>query len=1689
MKRILLLLLTAISLSSQAQTYNNEWIDYNKTYYKFKLTNDRLHRITQAQLTAIGIGNVNADYYQIWKNGKEVPLYTSTTNAPLAANGYIEFWGEVQTGQIDKELYRLPDYQLTDRFNLVNDTTTYFLTVNPAGNNRRFAPIANTVATNTLAPEPYIMFKASQFERVKINSGRAELVGSSYTYSSSYDAGEGWTSEDLGTGQAKSFTFVDMWVYTGAGAPDPVLTVTAAGDAVNTRYFKASVNGDSVLGQNVDYYDYARVSGSFPLAKISSNSATIEVRNMCSVPNDRIVFGSYEISYPRRVNMNTPEGFKFDMPESTVGYYLEITGFTHFGIAPFVLDLTNNRRYATDISDPSKVKVVLQPSSVPTKMVLVGQAASQILPVGSFEQRNFTNYALPANQANYIIITNQSLMGNVGGLDPVEDYRAYRSSSTGGGYTTKVIPIDQLTDQFGFGINMNPLGIRNYVRWARAKYSSPLKDILLIGKGVIYQQYYYYKNLPEMDQLQLVPTFGNPGSDNLFTAEIGSSQPLVPIGRLSVINRTEIRDYLQKVKEYDQVQASSSPLIADKGWMKNVVHVAGAGDAVTSNLLGLALDGFKQIIVDTAYSGHVHSFTKTSSNAVEQLTSNQLTGLFNEGIGLLTYFGHSSSSSLEFNMDNPDAYQNTGKYPIFNVMGCNAGNFFNYNTSRLITKETLSEKYVLAKQKGSIAFMASTHLGIIHYLDIYATRMYRAMSQTNYGGTLGEIMDETIRQVFNLTTENDFYSRFHCEQFTLHGDPALKMYSMQKPDYAVEEPLVKATPTLITVSDNSFKLTAQFVNLGKGVNKDIVVEVKRTYPDLTTAVIERDTINFRSYTDSLVFNIPIIPTRDKGLNRITVTIDADNAVDELYETNNSVTKDVYIIEDEVKPVYPYDYSIVSSPDVKFVASSANPFAPVREYLLEVDTTQLFNSAQKVTRSLNAPGGVITFNPGMSFTDSTVYYWRVARSVTTGVPVWSTFSFQYITNSKAGFSQAHYYQHLESKHNRMMLQSNRQWVYDSIPNILFVSNGVWGSAISQESQLVVNVNDSSYMRSICGFGFTINVIDSKTFKPWKNQIVGGGGLYGSAYPACAPSRMWNFEFRNNAADRKKMLDFLRTIPDGNFVVIRFTIPNGSTNDYAPQWLADEGTYGAGNSIYTELKSNGFADIDSINQLRVFNFVYKKNRGYEHAPQFVFSKDLFNPITLDVSCLTPDSVGVVTSPRMGPAKAWKELHWRGSSLDAVPADDHPTVNIWGVNAAGAETLLIPNVDITKQDFDISAIDAKTYPYVVLKMLNIDSLHYTPYQLRYWMLNYDPMPEGAIAPNLYFTTRDTVEVGEPFNFGIGFKNVGIVDFDSVRVKLSITDQNNVEHIVPIPKQKKLITTVPNDTIRLNVPIDTRGLSGHNTLFVNFNPDNDQPEQFLFNNYAFRSLYVRPDSLNPLLDVTFDGIHILNRDIVAAKPAIVVKLKDEAKFMLLNDTSLLSVQVKMPNGTIRPFAFLGNDTLQFIPASQASDNTATINFKPYFQQDGEYELIVKGKDRSNNQAGAVQYRVVFTVINKPMISNMLNYPNPFTTSTAFVFTLTGSEVPQNIRIQVLTITGKVVREITKEELGPLHIGRNITEFKWDGTDQYGAKLANGIYLYRVITNLNGKSLDKYTSKEKNNVDETDKYFNKGYGKMYLMR
>ena len=163
MKRILLLLVLLWSLVSEAQLFNNEWIDYNKTYYKIKVGYTSAYHIRQPVLAAMGLGSVNADHFQLWRNGQQVPIYTTVQNAPLGPSDYIEFYGEKNDGKPDNPLYRESDWQLSDKLSLQTDTAAYFLTVNTTGGNVHLVNTPNNLAGNTLTPEPYFIHTAGAY--------------------------------------------------------------------------------------------------------------------------------------------------------------------------------------------------------------------------------------------------------------------------------------------------------------------------------------------------------------------------------------------------------------------------------------------------------------------------------------------------------------------------------------------------------------------------------------------------------------------------------------------------------------------------------------------------------------------------------------------------------------------------------------------------------------------------------------------------------------------------------------------------------------------------------------------------------------------------------------------------------------------------------------------------------------------------------------------------------------------------------------------------------------------------------------------------------------------------------------------------------------------------------------------------------------------------------------------------------------------------------------------------------------------------------------------------------------------------------------------------------------------------------------------------------------------------------------
>ena len=80
------------------------------------------------------------------------------------------------------------------------------------------------------------------------------------------------------------------------------------------------------------------------------------------------------------------------------------------------------------------------------------------------------------------------------------------------------------------------------------------------------------------------------------------------------------------------------------------------------------------------------------------------------------------------------------------------------------------------------------------------------------------------------------------------------------------------------------------------------------------------------------------------------------------------------------------------------------------------------------------------------------------------------------------------------------------------------------------------------------------------------------------------------------------------------------------------------------------------------------------------------------------------------------------------------------------------------------------------------------------------------------------------------------------------------------------------------------------------------------------------------------------------------------------------------------------------------------------------------------------------------------------------------------------MTVSGRVVRDIDLGSQEELRVGTHQTNFTWDGTDEYGDQLANGVYLYRVIARSNDEEVKRHDN-------GTDHYFEGNLGKVVILR
>jgi hypothetical protein len=226
---------------------------------------------------------------------------------------------------------------------------------------------------------------------------------------------------------------------------------------------------------------------------------------------------------------------------------------------------------------------------------------------------------------------------------------------------------------------------------------------------------------------------------------------------------------------------------------------------------------------------------------------------------------------------------------------------------------------------------------------------------------------------------------------------------------------------------------------------------------------------------------------------------------------------------------------------------------------------------------------------------------------------------------------------------------------------------------------------------------------------------------------------------------------------------------------------------------------------------------------------------------------------------------------------------------------------------------------------------------------------------------------------------------------------------------------------------------------------------------NGAENTIVIGGASLNPLTDNTGPQVKgymndekFVNGGITNEQPVLLLKLFDSSGINTVGTGIGHDITATLDNNNNRFFTL--ND---FYEADADSYQRGTVRFQMPVLEEGNHILNIKVWDVANNSS---DYKLEFRVVKDTelKLAHVYNYPNPFTTSTTFMFEHNRPGDNLQVNIRIFSVSGKLVKSI-KRTINDA--GNRSFEINWDGKDDFGNKIGRGVYLYQLdVKDSNGK-------------------------------
>ncbi len=213
-----------------------------------------------------------------------------------------------------------------------------------------------------------------------------------------------------------------------------------------------------------------------------------------------------------------------------------------------------------------------------------------------------------------------------------------------------------------------------------------------------------------------------------------------------------------------------------------------------------------------------------------------------------------------------------------------------------------------------------------------------------------------------------------------------------------------------------------------------------------------------------------------------------------------------------------------------------------------------------------------------------------------------------------------------------------------------------------------------------------------------------------------------------------------------------------------------------------------------------------------------------------------------------------------------------------------------------------------------------------------------------------------------------------------------------------------------------------------------------------GYWALFVSNDSRAPKIELTVDGRPLRSKAQVSTEPTMNLVIEDESGlFIQKNQIKVLIDNQPLPEDKI------------FIPDSVQQSKILGISAYPKLEL-GEHIMHVEVRDVNGNTS---QKDFTLVVSDEFDVHVFGNYPNPFSDFTIFTY-FVSPDVLDEFEIRIYTVSGRLIRRIENDvntinqPFGARASGYN--ELMWDGKDEDGNEVANGVYFALLRAKYKGE-------------------------------